>query len=1048
MDLVTRAEALKMLLSAKGIAPSTTDAGFMDLGSDASLNGYINAAAAAGIINKGTSFNPNGNATRGEAFKIAANAAGLTTATVDTTAGDLNLSDLFGDLTTASTGTTTVSTGTTTVSTGTTSTTTTVAAGDLQIGLNPASPVSTSVPYNGTVTFGKFDLSAASSDVTVNTIKLAREGLGNRADISRVWMEKNGMRVTGRQTLGTDNSVIISFSPALVIKAGSTEGLDLVASLSGSTTGGQHKFTLVSTADVASSAVKIVGTYPVSTATMTTAAYTVTSVLFATGGSAGTYKAGDTNIELAQFKLTNNATDDKQVQFKSVNFRQEGDGDFAKNVGNLALYKNGTKISTAVAINGKEVIFTLADVVEYGRTETYYVRGDILSVDKTTGDTYKLSLRYSDDINIVETNTQFKASITGVATTQYMSNNTVNGGDIIMSRNTTTSSTQTVSPGMNDVVLLSADLRVASAITLQDLTTSMTGPTANLSTAFNTFKLMIGNSVVATYTPDTTNAIVFQGSFNVPATTTVKIVGNLKSNITGGSLGTYKVATVNYASFGRIEYVSNGNVVSSTQFAGSTDGVSSLVGTASLTFTENDGIAAQNLAVGSTDKTVAQFSMRANDVSDITVTKLKLSPAATSTGITTYSNIPTVKLYVDGVLKSTKSMSSGYVDFNDINVTVAKNSAVTVRVAADFSSAIDNGGKIALTILSATNDVTAKDTNSVDVTKTSATNVVGPLYTFVSAGAATLTLNSSTPNANLLVPGVTETELARYTLAATDDDLKLTDLYVTNLGDADLSARVATVGLYDISGVKLAGGSVLGTGTVQFSLGNSSSFVIAKNTSNTVAIVKAAFNTITDAAQTNKSVRLAVGTGSATPVSGTTNGVRFVSASTGNNVTSVTSTAAVANTGTLLHTKATVATSGAAALTTHTFTVTADAAGRLTMSGITIDLQNPTASTGTYTLYRDQEVAGNVIATGAVAVGSNTLAIGGLNVEVSAGTTKTFILKVAGGLLNATANQKRIAKVTDISFVDNTDTGTAPTITSIAAYSNVGLPTVESTFTY
>ena len=322
-------------------------------------------------------------------------------------------------------------------------------------------------------------------------------------------------------------------------------------------------------------------------------------------------------------------------------------------------------------------------------------------------------------------------------------------------------------------------------------------------------------------------------------------------------------------------------------------------------------------------------------------------------------------------------MSSGYVDFNDINVTVAKNSAVTVRVAADFSSAIDNGGKIALTILSATNDVTAKDTNSVDVTKTSATNVVGPLYTFVSAGAATLTLNSSTPNANLLVPGVTETELARYTLAATDDDLKLTDLYVTNLGDADLSARVATVGLYDISGVKLAGGSVLGTGTVQFSLGNSSSFVIAKNTSNTVAIVKAAFNTITDAAQTNKSVRLAVGTGSATPVSGTTNGVRFVSASTGNNVTSVTSTAAVANTGTLLHTKATVATSGAAALTTHTFTVTADAAGRLTMSGITIDLQNPTASTGTYTLYKDQEVAGNVIATGAVAVGSNTLAIGG-----------------------------------------------------------------------
>lgn len=78
-DFVTRAESLKMILSAEGIPPITEDQGFTDLGSDTSLNGFINAAAKAGIVNKNIYFNPNTIAIRGVIFKIAANAAGLMT---------------------------------------------------------------------------------------------------------------------------------------------------------------------------------------------------------------------------------------------------------------------------------------------------------------------------------------------------------------------------------------------------------------------------------------------------------------------------------------------------------------------------------------------------------------------------------------------------------------------------------------------------------------------------------------------------------------------------------------------------------------------------------------------------------------------------------------------------------------------------------------------------------------------------------------------------------------------------------------------------------
>lgn len=51
-DFVTRAETLKMVLSAKGISPSSVDQGFLDPASDASLNGYVNAAAQRGIVGK------------------------------------------------------------------------------------------------------------------------------------------------------------------------------------------------------------------------------------------------------------------------------------------------------------------------------------------------------------------------------------------------------------------------------------------------------------------------------------------------------------------------------------------------------------------------------------------------------------------------------------------------------------------------------------------------------------------------------------------------------------------------------------------------------------------------------------------------------------------------------------------------------------------------------------------------------------------------------------------------------------------------------------
>ena len=109
----------------------------------------------------------------------------------------------------------------------------------------------------------------------------------------------------------------------------------------------------------------IEGNFPITTALMTTANYGVVKVAYTTVGSTSTYRAGDTNVELGQFKLQNNATNDKSVTFKAVTFRNDGTGDMATNLSNLALYRNGEKVSTDYVIDGKNVTFTVADVVDF-----------------------------------------------------------------------------------------------------------------------------------------------------------------------------------------------------------------------------------------------------------------------------------------------------------------------------------------------------------------------------------------------------------------------------------------------------------------------------------------------------------------------------------------------------------------------------------------------------------------------------------------------------------------------------------------------------------
>lgn len=147
--------------------------------------------------------------------------------------------------------------------------------GNLELSLGSQSPANnSSIPYNGVATFAEINFAAGNADINVHSVSLLRQGLGDTADFNRVYFEKNGVRISSRATVATDGTVTISFSPSMIVKAGSTMALDLVASMDGTTAGSEHRF-MVSA--VNSSAVS--STFNVTTPTLRTANYTVGSVL-------------------------------------------------------------------------------------------------------------------------------------------------------------------------------------------------------------------------------------------------------------------------------------------------------------------------------------------------------------------------------------------------------------------------------------------------------------------------------------------------------------------------------------------------------------------------------------------------------------------------------------------------------------------------------------------------------------------------------------------------------------------------------------------------
>jgi hypothetical protein len=675
-----------------------------------------------------------------------------------------------------------------------------VKAGDLQVSLNPSSPATmSSIPNNGVSRFATVDFTAGSKDVTINTVSLKRSGLGSYTDFAgggRIYFEVAGYRVSSRSTVSSDDSATLSFAPALVVAAGKTVSVDLMAELVSAPVGTENNFMSTS---IDSSAATVNGS--IMTPTLRTASYSVRTISFTNQNVLTTYQGNEETVELGKFQLQNIGGNTINAKVKAITLRNVGNGTAATSLTDLKLLRAGNAVSTSVVMAGRDVTFLLMDTITDGQTASYTIQGKVANVENASGDTYKFILRQSTDLNATEDSTGFRTAVSiGVNSandTTTSNQYTVNGGELKFVRDTSLSLSQNVSPGALRVEFMKGTITAKQAILLEDAVLSVTAGSATIANAFKKVYMQIGNTVL-TWTPDATtpanNALAeFDGSVTVNGTVPVSIYADVYTNATAPA-GPYTFGTLGAAQFLRKEYVSNQNNVNSSIGTIASSALSLISTTLSVTKFDSLGtiVYSTNNAQNKTFYGIRLSNNQSNAIKVGSIT-LTASNALFNNGISV-----TLKQGSNAI--ATKTLN-GATTFNGLNIVVAKDVPVDLTFEGNFQSTITPPAVGTFAVSFNPGDVIDNVTsNNVSVTGTPATSAQ---LSIISGGTVVVNTSSSVPPQSFVTAGDTK-KIGTINIQAVNDELEVRALYLKVNGTGAFAAnagnQVSNLTLKDSAG--------------------------------------------------------------------------------------------------------------------------------------------------------------------------------------------------------------------------------------------------------
>lgn len=813
--------------------------------------------------------------------------------------------------------------------------TTTPNSGVFSVSLSAATPDSISVPKNGSrVPFTTVNLKAGSQSATVNTLTVKRSGLSINTDITKVWAERNGVRVSSQQSVNSSDEAIITFSPVLTIPAGQTITLDIVASLSGAGTGNMALGVVDGNSMVVGNLMSLVS-------------YTVASVNLTAYSTTATPKVGDVATQLTAFDFQ----PDKDVYFKSIVLKNTATEDMSKVLEDIYLEKSGNVVSESVTIDGRYMTITLKDgglFVEKNDNVTFRVKGDVIAKEGTSNPALTFVIAKAEDVSATEKSTGFGVSFSDSFAFSLNSVN-INAGSVSITKKATSPSDTEVIKGAKSVLALVANVKADEAIFAEGLVLEAT---SNGFTSFENAKVTLNGYSLGTVTPSTT--MTFDSSYTLnKGDNELRVYVDVATDATAAKTIVFNVDQTTVLSNMSPEYVQSGNTVSDIN--GSPTGATLTVQGATLTLAKNDGYTdSRQIVRGATQNMLARFNVKAM-YDNVKITSIELTP----TGAISTGAVSNVGVFADGTqVGSYRAYSSA--TFSSLNHTINKDTTKSFEVRADFDSTTT--GTVKFTLQFNYEDSRGK---SGYVTSTSS------LTTVVENGTVTITADASTPDAGIiLAKSDVENTIASFKMSAIKDSANFTELVFSNGNPVTTTAdaRINTYKLY--KGTTLLGEANPINGVTTFKL--SDKLIVNANSSDVITL-KAVLNPIDDRANTAKTVKAYL------------TGYKY-KGSSGAEVTTYASgqTAYYGNTMEIRKTMPLFAAATPGAGELLKFTVTADSNEDVVLTKLQFSATGSgAASTTDYKLYDGTTLLGT----------TSTPTFAGLTVTVGKGQTKTFTLK-------------------------------------------------------
>ena len=770
-----------------------------------------------------------GNATKAAVIKFQNKYA----SEVLTPAGLTSGTGFVGAMTRAKLNGTTVTTGTTSTVPGCTSTTgfspttgaacsgstTTAPAGagvSVAAGTQPANGLA--IAEASRVAFTKITLTAGSSDVVVNGIKVQRTGAAVDAAFTGIaLLDEDGTQLDIAKTFGSDHTTTVGGT--FTVKAGTTKTLTIAGNMQTTGSRGGQVASLsvvaVNTTATVTGALPITGASQTINETLTIGSVTV-AVSSYDPNSNPSKEIGTTGFNFAGIRVTAGSAED--VRLKAIRWNQSGSaasGDLA----NIKTYVDGTAYDTTVSTDGKYYTanFGSGIVLAKGLAKDIYVKGDIIgsgSASRTVKfdiykatDLYIVGETYSTGITApVGAGTAAAGTSEFTAVTPWFDGSTINisAGSFTSVTKATSVAAQNIAINLANQVLggYDADIK-GEAISVQSqvftiATTSGSG--TGLLTSVSLYDqngAVVAGPVDAVYASATTQTVTFTDTVTYPiGKNTYTLKGKVASTINNGV-----VYTTTFTSMSSITGQTTGNTITTATVGFAMNPMT--VKSAAMAVTISSTPAEQIVVAGSSERVFANFQFDASQSGE----DVRFSSVATTLAGTAAS-ITTCKLF-DGttLLNSTVPTTANPMTFTfDSPLTVTKGTVKTVALKCNVSASAANNSTYQFGIaVTSSNPTVTGVTSATSVTATGGT-ITGQVMTVGTSGTLTASAHPSTPTYVVVAAGTTGNTIGVINLRATNENINLTKLGLTltgstgSIGQVSIKDGATTVGTVTFTG--------------------------------------------------------------------------------------------------------------------------------------------------------------------------------------------------------------------------------------------------------